>query len=74
MLRPACVEAIGDANVCYILDGILVMFGAILTILFCRLKMNDAKTTTETGGIYEDLAPRGRDIYETINTDKKPIE
>lgn len=34
-----CAEAIGDMSVCYILDGILGLFGAILTILYCRLKV-----------------------------------
>lgn len=34
-----CTEAMGDMNVCYILDGILVLFGAVLTILYCRLRV-----------------------------------
>lgn len=34
-----CAEAFGDMGVCYILDGILVLFGAILTILYFRLKV-----------------------------------
>lgn len=37
-----CAEAIYDMSVCYILDGVLVLFGAILTILFCRLRVRQS--------------------------------
>ncbi len=30
----------GGGGVCYILDGILVVYGVVLTVLYCRLKVN----------------------------------
>uniref|UniRef100_A0A8C2IXI0 Uncharacterized protein n=1 Tax=Cyprinus carpio TaxID=7962 RepID=A0A8C2IXI0_CYPCA len=27
-----------NATVCYILDGILIVYGIVLTVLYCRLK------------------------------------
>uniref|UniRef100_A0A3B5KDU1 Uncharacterized protein n=1 Tax=Takifugu rubripes TaxID=31033 RepID=A0A3B5KDU1_TAKRU len=35
-----CAEAMDDMCVCYILDGILVLYGVILTILYCRLRVS----------------------------------
>ncbi|XP_076005448.1 Fc receptor, IgE, high affinity I, gamma polypeptide like isoform X3 [Genypterus blacodes] len=29
-------------NICFILDGILVLYGIVLTILYCRLRMVSA--------------------------------
>lgn len=34
-----CTEAIGDMGICYILDGILIVYGIILTVLYCRLRV-----------------------------------
>lgn len=34
-----CAEAAGDMNVCYILDGVLILYGIILTVLYCRLRV-----------------------------------
>uniref|UniRef100_A0A8C4GI53 Fc receptor gamma-chain n=1 Tax=Dicentrarchus labrax TaxID=13489 RepID=A0A8C4GI53_DICLA len=33
-----CPEAIEDMNICYVLDGILILYGIILTVLYCRLR------------------------------------
>ncbi|XP_059201343.1 Fc receptor, IgE, high affinity I, gamma polypeptide like isoform X2 [Centropristis striata] len=59
VINPTCTEAIGDMNVCFILDGILIIYGIILTVLYCRLRMspdcqkasNPPEQPTE-GGIY----------------------
>lgn len=40
-----CAEAIGDMNVCFILDGILILYGVILTVLYCRLRVRQTGTT-----------------------------
>ncbi|KAM3604842.1 uncharacterized protein V6R79_016935 [Siganus canaliculatus] len=34
------LEAFGDMNTCYILDGVLILYGVVLTVLYCRLRMN----------------------------------
>ncbi|XP_064783586.1 Fc receptor, IgE, high affinity I, gamma polypeptide like isoform X1 [Oncorhynchus masou masou] len=41
LLNFSMAEAqVPDGKVCYILDGILVIYGVILTILYCRLRMH----------------------------------
>ncbi|GAA6230572.1 high affinity immunoglobulin epsilon receptor subunit gamma-like [Lates japonicus] len=64
-------------TICYILDGILILYGIILTVLYCRLRMHSAKKTPEKqpaeGGIYAGLSAPSHDTYETIKMDKKPI-
>lgn len=32
-------EALGEPQICYILDAILFLYGIILTLLYCRLKV-----------------------------------
>ncbi|TKS79459.1 High affinity immunoglobulin epsilon receptor subunit gamma Fc receptor gamma-chain [Collichthys lucidus] len=58
IIYPTCAEAIGDMGICYILDGILIVYGIILTILYCRLR---------------GLTSHSTDTYETIKIEKKPI-
>ncbi|XP_030015460.1 Fc receptor, IgE, high affinity I, gamma polypeptide like isoform X1 [Sphaeramia orbicularis] len=50
---------IGDMNICYILDGVLILYGLILTALYCRLRITYRKSTAglpekkpAEGGIY----------------------
>ncbi|XP_070829882.1 Fc receptor, IgE, high affinity I, gamma polypeptide like [Chaetodon trifascialis] len=81
VISPTCVEAIGDMSICYILDGILILYGIILTVLYCRLRMSPANRTPAShpekqpaeGGIYAGLTCQTSDTYETIKIDKKPI-
>ncbi|XP_076601419.1 Fc receptor, IgE, high affinity I, gamma polypeptide like isoform X2 [Chaetodon auriga] len=80
IISPTCVEAIGDMSVCYILDGILILYGIILTVLYCRLRMSPANKKPDNqpeqpaeGGIYAGLTCQTSDTYETIKMDKKPI-
>ncbi|KAM4729137.1 Fc receptor, IgE, high affinity I, gamma polypeptide like [Anableps anableps] len=74
-------EPAGDMNVCYILDGVLILYGIILTVLYCRLRMRPYGKTPAShsekqpadGGIYAGLTAHSTDTYETIKMDKKPI-
>ncbi|XP_062285535.1 Fc receptor, IgE, high affinity I, gamma polypeptide like isoform X2 [Scomber scombrus] len=67
--------------VCYILDGILILYGIILTVLYCRLRIHQTSKAPENnqekqpaeGGIYAGLSSHTTDTYETIKMDKKPI-
>nr|XP_019965623.1 PREDICTED: high affinity immunoglobulin epsilon receptor subunit gamma-like [Paralichthys olivaceus] len=71
-----CAEAIEDMNVCYILDGILIVYGLILTVLYCRLKMgpaNESPKKQPAEGIYAGLNTPCNDTYETIGMQKKPV-
>ncbi|KAB5535766.1 hypothetical protein PHYPO_G00121720 [Pangasianodon hypophthalmus] len=63
-------------GVCYVLDGILVVYGIILTILYCRLRMQSGnKETNEENpdGIYQGLKHRNQDTYETLHVKKQPL-
>ncbi|XP_031153979.1 Fc receptor, IgE, high affinity I, gamma polypeptide like isoform X2 [Sander lucioperca] len=81
IICPTGTEAIGEMNVCFILDGILILYGVILTVLYCRLRMGPANKTLANppekqpaeGGIYAGLTSQSTDTYETIKMDKKPI-
>ncbi|XP_071386105.1 high affinity immunoglobulin epsilon receptor subunit gamma isoform X1 [Centroberyx affinis] len=73
------VAALAEPQICYVLDGILFLYGIILTALYCRLKLCNA-TEAETGtekpkakaeeGIYTGLTPHTTDTYETIGLKK----
>ncbi|XP_051809390.1 high affinity immunoglobulin epsilon receptor subunit gamma-like isoform X1 [Acanthochromis polyacanthus] len=53
-------DFLGNMNLCYILDGILILYGIILTVLYCRLRMqpsnyalaNRPEKQPADGGIY----------------------
>ncbi|XP_071348478.1 Fc receptor, IgE, high affinity I, gamma polypeptide like [Trachinotus anak] len=81
IVSAAHPEATGDMNICFILDGILILYGIILTALYCRLRMHSAPKAPASnpqkqpaeGGIYAGLYAPSNDTYETIRTDKKSI-
>ncbi|KAK6310926.1 hypothetical protein J4Q44_G00189810 [Coregonus suidteri] len=60
LLNFSLAEAqVPDGKLCYILDGILVIYGVILTILYCRLRMHPIYINT--GGY-----PQGTGGYPQI--------
>ncbi|XP_078119502.1 Fc receptor, IgE, high affinity I, gamma polypeptide like isoform X2 [Sander vitreus] len=81
IMCPTGTEAIREMNICFILDGILIVYGVILTVLYCRLRMGPANKTLANppekqpteGGIYAGLTSQSTDTYETIKIYKKPI-
>ncbi|XP_060901373.1 Fc receptor, IgE, high affinity I, gamma polypeptide like isoform X2 [Labrus mixtus] len=81
VINLTCAEAIDDMNVCYILDGILIFYGIVLTVLYYRLRMSPCQRAAVKkpekkpveGGIYAGLSCQSSDVYETIRMDKKPI-
>ncbi|XP_029310238.1 high affinity immunoglobulin epsilon receptor subunit gamma [Cottoperca gobio] len=71
--------ALAEPYVCYVLDGILFLYGIILTALYCRIKIYNAqqaeaekpKAKQNAGeGIYMGLNPYTADTYETIGMKK----
>ncbi|TWW63617.1 High affinity immunoglobulin epsilon receptor subunit gamma Fc receptor gamma-chain [Takifugu flavidus] len=54
-LNFGTAAAITDPQICYILDGILFLYGIILSALYCRIK---------------GLAPHEQSTYETIGQKK----
>ncbi|KAM8881250.1 high affinity immunoglobulin epsilon receptor subunit gamma [Synchiropus splendidus] len=77
------VAALDEPEICYVLDGILFLYGLVLTILYCRLKIVSArkemaarkpkpkaKGKAASESIYTDLNPRPVDTYEVIGLKK----
>ncbi|XP_051924506.1 high affinity immunoglobulin epsilon receptor subunit gamma isoform X2 [Hippocampus zosterae] len=68
--------ALAEPEICYVLDGILFLYGIILTALYCRLKIRSAKEGKADGkqsapeGIYTGLTPHAQDTYAIIDTKK----
>ncbi|KAG7319820.1 hypothetical protein KOW79_016963 [Hemibagrus wyckioides] len=63
-------------ELCYILDGILILYGIVLTILYCRLRMrsgNNATNEEKPDGIYQGLKHQNQDTYETLHVKKKAL-
>ncbi|XP_022534615.2 Fc receptor, IgE, high affinity I, gamma polypeptide like [Astyanax mexicanus] len=75
LLNVGSAAALESGGLCYILDGILVIYGIILTILYCRLRLRrntgDAPEEKQGEGIYQGLKPHAQDTYETLNMKKK---
>nr|XP_043899639.1 Fc receptor, IgE, high affinity I, gamma polypeptide like [Solea senegalensis] len=72
-------------SICFILDGILILYGIILTVLYCRLRVRQTVPQSSnqqpaeqpekkpTEGLYAGLYAPTNDTYETIRMDKKYI-
>ncbi|XP_048826961.1 high affinity immunoglobulin epsilon receptor subunit gamma-like [Brienomyrus brachyistius] len=72
-------DALKTTEICYVLDGILFVYGVTLTILYWRLKIKKASSenggrsqkNAEGEGIYTGLTHQNEDTYETIEMNKK---
>uniref|UniRef100_A0A669DNZ2 T-cell surface glycoprotein CD3 zeta chain n=1 Tax=Oreochromis niloticus TaxID=8128 RepID=A0A669DNZ2_ORENI len=42
-------SALAEPQICYILDGILFLYGIILTALYCKVKISNAKEAAGKG-------------------------
>ncbi|XP_070252058.1 high affinity immunoglobulin epsilon receptor subunit gamma isoform X2 [Myotis yumanensis] len=74
LLLVGQAEALGEPQICYILDAILFLYGIILTLLYCRLKVRKAAVAYQkSDGIYTGLSPRNQETYETLKH-QKPTE
>ncbi|XP_075999926.1 high affinity immunoglobulin epsilon receptor subunit gamma [Genypterus blacodes] len=70
--------ALQESLICYVLDSILFLYGIILTALYCRIKIINAreaeaakiKAKPAEEGIYSGLTPHAIDTYETISRKK----
>uniref|UniRef100_A0A8C9ZX13 Uncharacterized protein n=1 Tax=Sander lucioperca TaxID=283035 RepID=A0A8C9ZX13_SANLU len=61
-------EAIGEMNVCFILDGILILYGVILTVLYCRLRVRYTGTTYQTLHIVLNISALLSDPFHTLKS------
>ncbi|XP_077743130.1 high affinity immunoglobulin epsilon receptor subunit gamma isoform X1 [Canis aureus] len=68
--------ALGEPQLCYILDAILFLYGIVLTLLYCRLKIQVRKAAVTSyekpDGIYTGLSTRNQETYETLKHEKPP--
>ncbi|XP_004716595.1 high affinity immunoglobulin epsilon receptor subunit gamma [Echinops telfairi] len=67
--------ALQEPQLCYILDAILFLYGIVLTLLYCRLKIQMRKAVTsheKSDGIYTGLSTRTQETYETLKHEKPP--
>uniref|UniRef100_A0A452SLB6 High affinity immunoglobulin epsilon receptor subunit gamma n=1 Tax=Ursus americanus TaxID=9643 RepID=A0A452SLB6_URSAM len=62
--------ALGEPQLCYILDAILFLYGIVLTLLYCRLKVRLGEGKSD--GIYTGLSTRNQETYETLKHEKPP--
>lgn len=65
--------ALHEPQICYVLDGILFLYGVVLTTLYCRLKVcwitSSKKAGKEKKGTEEPIytgLTQPADTYETI--------
>ncbi|XP_034263950.1 high affinity immunoglobulin epsilon receptor subunit gamma [Pantherophis guttatus] len=76
-------EALQEPQACYILDGILFLYGIVLTFLYCRLKFQYRKKNKypapsaiyeKVEGIYTGLEVQEVQPYSTLKDSKTPPE
>uniref|UniRef100_A0A8C8DWM1 Uncharacterized protein n=1 Tax=Oryzias sinensis TaxID=183150 RepID=A0A8C8DWM1_9TELE len=53
---------------CYILDGFLILYGIVLTVLYFRLKTFASKAAV---CVLQGLTSPSTDTYDTVRTNKK---
>uniref|UniRef100_A0A8B9ZFG0 Fc receptor gamma-chain n=1 Tax=Anas platyrhynchos TaxID=8839 RepID=A0A8B9ZFG0_ANAPL len=67
-LRVPAAEAPMEPELCYVLDAVLFLYGIVLTVLYCRLKVG----TTATGCnpppplLHQGLSTEQQDTYEML--------
>ncbi|XP_049633462.1 high affinity immunoglobulin epsilon receptor subunit gamma [Suncus etruscus] len=74
LLLVDMAEALAEPQLCYILDAILFVYGLVLTLLYCRLKIqvrNAAALRENSESVYTDLKNQNRlETYETLKHGK----
>ncbi|XP_064355093.1 high affinity immunoglobulin epsilon receptor subunit gamma [Dromaius novaehollandiae] len=75
LLQAQAAEALMEPELCYVLDAILFLYGVVLTVLYCRLKLqlqraskDSARAAREQKGepIYTGLSMESQEMYETL--------
>ncbi|KAM5203391.1 high affinity immunoglobulin epsilon receptor subunit gamma [Hipposideros larvatus] len=75
LLLAEQAAALAEPQLCYILDSILFVYGIVLTVLYCRLKIQVRKAAVsceKSDGIYTGLSTRNQETYETLKHEKPP--
>ncbi|XP_038239433.1 high affinity immunoglobulin epsilon receptor subunit gamma isoform X2 [Dermochelys coriacea] len=76
LLRAEGAEALAEPELCYVLDAVLFIYGIVLTVLYCRLKLQVRKASkavhstaySKEEGIYTGLSTQNQETYETLRT------
>ncbi|XP_051869986.1 T-cell surface glycoprotein CD3 zeta chain isoform X2 [Pristis pectinata] len=71
--------SLNDPKLCYILDGILFVYGIIITALYLKLRLTKAKSKLEDApvnqpnmeGAYEPLQKKNQDAYSDLKFNKR---
>nr|XP_020653049.1 high affinity immunoglobulin epsilon receptor subunit gamma [Pogona vitticeps] len=72
-------EALKEPQLCYVLDGILFLYGIIVTFLYCRMKIQNRKKSKappvsdyeKVEGVYTGLKMREADEYMPLELRKQ---
>ncbi|XP_034954257.2 high affinity immunoglobulin epsilon receptor subunit gamma [Zootoca vivipara] len=78
LLAAEEAEALREPRLCYVLDGILFVYGIILTFLYCRLKIQQRRKSKlpptsdyeKVEGIYTGLGAQDPGTYQTLELPK----
>ncbi|XP_054847948.1 high affinity immunoglobulin epsilon receptor subunit gamma isoform X1 [Eublepharis macularius] len=78
LLTAEEAEALQEPQLCYILDGILFVYGIVLTFLYCRLKIQYRKKSKQSHsaiyekveGVYTGLVTSETDTYTALELPK----
>ncbi|XP_067169681.1 high affinity immunoglobulin epsilon receptor subunit gamma [Apteryx mantelli] len=75
LLQAQAAEALMEPELCYVLDAILFLYGIVLTILYCRLKVQVQRASKDSSRegreqkgehIYTGLSMENQEMYETL--------
>ncbi|XP_007426177.1 high affinity immunoglobulin epsilon receptor subunit gamma isoform X1 [Python bivittatus] len=84
LLVAGVAEALEEPQLCYILDGILFLYGIALTFLYCRLKFQHRKKADSAAaaspiyekveGVYTGLDVQQMQTYTPLGASKQPLQ
>uniref|UniRef100_A0A8C4JSL0 Uncharacterized protein n=1 Tax=Dromaius novaehollandiae TaxID=8790 RepID=A0A8C4JSL0_DRONO len=66
LLQAQAAEALMEPELCYVLDAILFLYGVVLTVLYCRLKVSGRWPARARGHIRAGLSMESQEMYETL--------
>ncbi|XP_028655923.2 T-cell surface glycoprotein CD3 zeta chain isoform X2 [Erpetoichthys calabaricus] len=58
------VTGLTDPKLCYILDGVLLLYGIIITALLIKMKLSKTKEDPAKDGLYADLDRNRVEVYD----------
>ncbi|RXM32002.1 T-cell surface glycoprotein CD3 zeta chain [Acipenser ruthenus] len=68
LLSTEAVLGLTDPKLCYILDGVLLLYGVIITALYFKNKFSKAKDEPQKESLYADLDRSRVEVYDQANS------